>query len=319
MTASLITIETPVLSFPVVSQKTAEIVESYLSSLDVKENSKELYRRTLRQYFVYLETKGLPLNNLSRVDILQYKDYLLSSGKSPLTVGSYLTSLRKFYEWTEAEKIYPNISKGIKTPARKKQFRKQPLRPEEATALIGHFEEKKEVGLRDLAIVNLLLRTGLRTIEVVRANVEDIVYKGGKRVLLVHGKGRDEKDSFVVLTDKAFKPIEDYLNSRTGVKGKDPLFSSFSNQNSGKVLTTRTVSKIAKEGLKAIGLSERVFTAHSLRHTAIVNCRRAGGTSEQAQMLARHSSPVTTQIYDEYFREEERIKNSGEDLIDTLY
>ena len=319
MTASLITIETPVLSFPVVSQKTAEIVESYLSSLDVKENSKELYRRTLRQYFVYLETKGLPLNNLSRVDILQYKDSLLSSGKSPLTVGSYLTSLRKFYEWTEAEKIYPNISKGIKTPARKKQFRKQPLRPEEATALIGHFEEKKEVGLRDLAIVNLLLRTGLRTIEVVRANVEDIVYKGGKRVLLVHGKGRDEKDSFVVLTDKAFKPIEDYLNSREGLKGKDPLFSSFSNQNSGKVLTTRTVSKIAKEGLKAIGLSERVFTAHSLRHTAIVNCRRAGGTSEQAQMLARHSSPVTTQIYDEFFREEERIKNSGEDLIDTLY
>lgn len=319
MTASLITIETPVLSFPVVSQKTAEIVENYLSSLDIKENSKELYRRTLKQYFVYLETKGLPLNNLSRVDILQYKDYLLSSGKSPLTVGSYLTSLRKFYEWTEAEKIYPNISKGIKTPARKKQFRKQPLRPEEATALIGHFEEKKEVGLRDLAIVNLLLRTGLRTIEVVRANVEDIVYKGGKRVLLVHGKGREEKDSFVVLTDKAFKPIEDYLNSREGVKGKDPLFSSFSNQNSGKVLTTRTVSKIAKEGLKAIGLSERVFTAHSLRHTAIVNCRRAGGTSEQAQMLARHSSPVTTQIYDEYFREEERIKNSGEDLIDTLY
>ena len=319
MTASLVTIETPVLSFPVVTQKTAEIVDRYIASLDLKENSKELYRRTLRQYFVYLETKGLPLNNLSRVDILQYKDYLLSSGKSSLTVGSYLTSLRKFYEWTEAEKIYPNIAKGIKTPARKKQFKKQPLRPEEATALIGHFEEKKEVGLRDLAIVNLLLRTGLRTIEVVRANVEDIVYKGGKRVLLVHGKGRDEKDSFVVLTDKAFKPIEDYLNSRTGVKGKDPLFSSFSNQNSGKVLTTRTVSKIAKEGLKAIGLSERVFTAHSLRHTAIVNCRRAGGTSEQAQMLARHSSPVTTQIYDEYFREEERIKNSGEDLIDTLY
>ena len=319
MTASLITIETPVLSFPVVSHKTAEIVDRYISSLDVKENSKGLYRRTLRQYFVYLETKGLPLNNLSRVDILQYKDSLLSSGKSSLTVGSYLTSLRKFYEWTEAEKIYPNIAKGIKTPARKKQFRKQPLRPEEATALIGHFELRKEEGLRDLAIVNLLLRTGLRTIEVVRATVEDIVYKGGKRVLLVHGKGRDEKDSFVVLTDKAFKPIEDYLNSREGVKGKDPLFCSYSNQNSGKVLTTRTVSKIAKEGLTAIGLSGRDFTAHSLRHTAIVNCRRAGGTSEQAQMLARHSSPATTQIYDEFFREEERIKNSGEDLIDTLY
>ena len=319
MTASLITIETPVLSFPVVSHKTAEIVDRYISSLDVKENSKELYRRTLRQYFVYLETKGLPLNNLSRVDILQYKDSLLSSGKSSLTVGSYLTSLRKFYEWTEAEKIYPNIAKGIKTPARKKQFRKQPLRPEEATALIGHFEQRKEEGLRDLAVINLLLRTGLRTIEVVRANVEDIVYKGGKRVLLVHGKGRDEKDSFVILTDKAFKPIEDYLHSRDGVIGKDPLFSSFSNQNRGKVLTTRTVSKIAKEGLTAIGLSGRVFTAHSLRHTAIVNCRRAGGTSEQAQMLARHSSPATTQIYDEFFREEERIKNSGEDLIDTLY
>ncbi len=299
-----------------VSPQIEELVDSFLASLDVKESSKLLYRRTLRQYFKWVDKKGYKLSQIARPHLLEYKDNLLSSGISSLTVGSYITSVRRFYEWTEANKYYPNVAKGIKTPKRKQQFKKQPLLPDQATALLSYYKNK---ALRDFAIVNLLLRTGLRTIEIVRANVEDITFKGSKRVLLVHGKGRDEKDNFVILTDKAYQPIVEYLATRGKVNGYEPLFTSTSNNSKGERLSTRTISYIAKEGLKAIGLDERAYTAHSLRHTTAVNILRAGGSLEQAQMTLRHSNPATTQIYTASINEERRLQNGGEVLIDSLY
>jgi integrase/recombinase XerC/integrase/recombinase XerD len=235
---------------------------------------------------------------------------------SSLTVGSYITSVRRFYEWTEANKYYFNVAKGIKTPKRKQQFKKQPLLPSQATELLNYYQGK---ALRDYAIVTLLLRTGLRTIEVIRASVGDITFKGSQRVLLIQGKGRDEKDNFVVLTDKTYQPIAQYLATRGSINSSEPLFTSTSNNSKGERLTTRTISYIAKEGLKAIGLNERSFTAHSLRHTTAVNILRAGGSLETAQFTLRHSNPATTQIYTATLNEERRLQNSGEALIDSLY
>jgi len=137
-------------------------------------------------------------------------------------------------------------------------------------------------------------------------------------VLLVHGKGRDEKDNFVLLTDKTYQPIAQYLATRTAT-GSAPLFTSTSNNSKGERLTTRSISYIAKEGLKAIGLDEKAFTAHSLRHTTAVNILRAGGSLETAQFTLRHSNPATTQIYTATLNEERRLQNSGEALIDSLY
>jgi integrase/recombinase XerC/integrase/recombinase XerD len=292
------------------------LVDAFINSQDVKLSSKNLYKRTLKQYFNWVDTTNYLLNEIARPQLLEYKDYLLSSGMSSLTVGSYITSVRRFYEWTEANKYYPNVAKGIKTPKRKQQFKKQPLLPAQATALLNFYQDK---ALRDYAIISLLLRTGLRTIEVIRASVEDITFKGGQRVLLVQGKGRDEKDNFVLLTDKTYQPIAEYLATRGNISSSEPLFTSTSNNSKGDRLTTRTISYIAKEGLKAIGLDERSFTAHSLRHTTAVNILRAGGSLETAQFTLRHSNPATTQIYTATLNEERRLQNSGEALIDSLY
>jgi integrase/recombinase XerD len=296
-------------------QSIKELVDSFIASQDVKLSSKLLYRRTLKQYFNWVEDKGYLLSEIARPQLLEYKEELLLSELSSLTVGSYITSVRRFYEWAEANKLYPNVAKGIKSPKRKQQFKKQALLPAQATALLNYYQDK---ALRDYAIITLLLRTGLRTIEVVRATVEDITYKGSQRVLLVHGKGRDEKDNFVLLTDKTYQPIAEYLATRTAT-GSEPLFTSTSNNSKGERLTTRSISYIAKEGLKAIGLDERSFTAHSLRHTTAVNILRAGGSLETAQFTLRHSNPATTQIYTATLNEERRLQNSGEALIDSLY
>lgn len=299
-----------------IADKIEAIVKMFIDSQDVKASSKGLYKRTLQQYFKWVGANNLALNTITRVEILKYKDDLLNSGKSSLTVGNYLTSVRKFYEFIEANKISPNVAKGIKTPKRKQQFRKQALTPKQATELLT---VSNATNKRDYAIINLLLRTGLRTIEIVRANVGDITFKGGRRVLLVQGKGRDEKDNFVVLTDKAYMPIKEYLETRVNVADTEALFISDSNNNRGKRLTTRTISKIAKEALIATGLDDKAYTAHSLRHTTAVNILRANGTLEDAQFTLRHANIATTQIYTATIAEERRLNNAAECLLDSMY
>lgn len=292
------------------------VVGMFISSQDVKDSSRSLYTRTLSQFFLWIESEEKDLQTLTREDILEYKDHLLSSGLSALTISSYLVVVRKFYEWTESLRIYPNIAKGIKTPRRKQAFKKQHLPESKCGELLQYYQEKS---LRDFAIVNLLLRTGLRTIEVVRADVGDITFKGEKRVLLIWGKGHTEKDSFVVLTDKTYLPIREYINSRKGVKPGDPLFISNSRQNKGERLTTRTISGICKEGLKGIGLDGREFTAHSLRHTTAVEILKKGGEITDVQRVLRHTSPVTSQIYTESIEEELRLQKSPESLLDSAF
>lgn len=293
-----------------------DLLSYFVSTQDVKESSRRLYSRTLKLFFEWVEEKGKVIAGLTRTDILEYKEELFGKGLSSLSVASYLTSLRKFYEWAEAEKLYPNIVKGVKTPRRVQTFKKQHLTEEKSGELLSHFES---LSLRDYAIVNLILRTGLRTIEVVRADVGDITFKGGRRILRVWGKGHDTKDDFVVLTDKTYEPIKRYLDTRKGAKPTEPLFSSDSHRNSGERLTTRTISGLCKGGLKAIGLDGREFTAHSLRHTTAVTILKNGGDLTQAQNVLRHTSPTTTQIYVESIKEELRLQNAPEALIDNAF
>ena len=258
------------------------LIGAFLNGLDVKESSRRLYGRTLKQFFTWLRITGRTLPDLTKADIADYKNYLETELKlSPLTIGSYIVSLRKFYNWVEAEGLYKDITKGIKTPPRSQAFEKQYLSEGKSRELLGHYEG---LSLRDYAIVNLMLRTGLRCIEVSRAQVGDICFMGEQRVLKIWGKGKTEAEkgkdyNFVVLTDKAYLPIKNYLEAtRKGARNGDPLFTSNSHQNQGKQLSTRTISGICKEGLKSIGLDGKEYTAHSLRHTT-------------ASLLLGHGSP----------------------------
>ncbi|MFZ1323444.1 MAG: tyrosine-type recombinase/integrase [Ignavibacteria bacterium] len=301
------------------SQRLNTLIGSFINSQDVKDSSKALYKRTISQYFKWIDRNKFKQNEITRAEVLKYKQELLESGMSSLTVGSYITVVRKFYEWTEANKLYPNVAKNIKTPRRKQQFKKQSLTDSQAKSLLDHYKNKQFEALRDYAVISLLLRTGLRTVELIRANIEDVTMKEGKRILFIQGKGRDEKDNFVIITGKAFEPIEEYLKTRGAYKVKEPLFTSVSNNNLGGRLTTRAISKIAKEGLIAIGLNDRNYTAHSLRHTTACSLIRKGVSLEHIQGVLRHSNPATTQIYLSSIAEETRLKENTEAVLDEVY
>ena len=300
---------------PVVNQSVSiiEAVEAFLSECDIRANSKNVYRRGLLNFFRWVKQTERVISELTRADILAFKETLLQT-HSNLTIAGYMVALRRFYEWAEGNKLYPNIARGVKSPKRKNAYLKEHLRENQIIQLLQHFEGNP----RDYAIVNLLLRTGLRTIEVVRANIEDVTYKGGQRILKVWGKGRDEKDTFVVLTDKAYAPIRAYLDTRKSATLKEPLFISTSNRNLCGRLSTRTISKICKEGLCAIGLDAHEYTAHSLRHTTAVMLLK-NGTLSDVQSVLRHASPVTSQIYTKSVEEELRLQNPSEMKLDGIF
>ena len=271
-----------------------EITAAFMADLDVKESSRQTYGRTLDVYLDWMQAKGYSHSTVTREHILQYKAELLNGGHSPLTVGSYLTAVRKFYAWAESRRyIFANPAKEIKTPKKLQVFQKEVLTNEETKKLNLHYSGK----LRDHAIINLIQLTGLRTIEVVRANIEDLTIREGERVLMIQGKGHDTKDAAVFLTEEAYRPIMEYLNSRPKAKAGEPLFVSDSNRNSGGRLTTRFISGLVKTGLRCIGLDDRRYSAHSLRHTVGTNIYNLTGDINQVQAALRHASPVTSQIY----------------------
>ena len=291
------------------------LIDAFVSSQDVRPNSRALYKRTVKLFFNWLMANGLELKTLTRIEIIKYKEYLLEAGLSTLTIDSYLVAVRKFFEWAETNKYYPNVAKGIKGVRRKRDYRKMPLTSTQGRELLEHFASYT---LRDYAMVNLLIRTGLRTIELIRANVGDVTFKSDTRVLLVHGKGRDEKDNFVILSKKAYEPIKEYLEARQKVNQNSPLFISVSNKNYNQRLTTRSIRRIVKEGLRAIGLDNKEFTAHSLRHSFASYLFKDGQRLEHIQGALRHTNPATTQIYLKGIEEEMRLKNNIESRIDDI-
>ena len=220
------------------------------------------------------------------------------------------------FQWTESEHLYANIASQIKGQKKPKGFKKDALSVNQARKLLTIMETDTLSGARDYALVNLLVRTGLRTIETARANVEDIRQQGEQAVLYIQGKGRDSKDDLGILTEETLEPIRAYISMRgQGVKDSSPLFISHSDRNYGERLTTRSISRIVKDKLQASGLDDRRLTAHSLRHTAVTFSLIGGASIQEAQTLARHSDINTTLIYAHNL---ERIAKAPELKIDAL-
>lgn len=289
-------------------------LQNFLRSLDIRESSKNTYKRQLKEFFSWI--KGLALKNITRENLLDYREYLKNQRElAAHTIGGYLTSIRRFFEWLEAMKIYPNIAAGIKGPKKRHGFKKDSLSIEQIKKLSESINRSTLDGMRDFALINLMIRTGLRTIEIIRATKEDVTINQGEYVLWIHGKGRDSKDEFVLLTQSTLVPIRDYILARGSTNEGAPIFASHSTKNFGKRLTTRSVSRIVKNRLRAIGIIDNRLTAHSLRHTAITLSLLAGSTPQEARALARHTDINTTLVYAHNIN---RILHAPEKKIDKI-
>jgi integrase/recombinase XerC/integrase/recombinase XerD len=270
-------------------------MEEFISSLGRKETTGETYRKGLNRFFSWLYERSV--KTPAREDIIAYREELMASGLSPLTVSWYVVVVRRFFVFLEGRKIYPNVAQDVGGPKKPKGFLKDELSLEQIKSVFGSIDRSTRQGKRDFAILNLMVRTGLRISEVVKADVSDIRQKGGATVLWILGKNRDAKDEFVVLTPETIKPIEEYRRALGPGKETEAIFVSLSRRNYGHRLSARTISFLVKDRFRKVGILSKRLTAHSLRHTAITLSLLGGASIQEAQALGRHASILTTMTY----------------------
>lgn len=291
----------------------------FLEAIDVRPTTRENYDKALTYFLAWLPAGAVDLGTAAKA----WREDLITSGRSANTAGNYLKAVKRFFRWAFAEGHAPkDYAAGIKTP-KPKGFTRDALTAAQARRLTEGITrecdrrlvaiERAEradgrrrnadkatarlVALRDFALVNLMLRTGVRVIETVRADVGDIRTRGGQTVLYVHGKGRDAKDDFVLLTADAYNAVLDYLKERPGAARDAPLFVSASDRSRGARLARSTVRYVVKGYLRAVGLDAPTLTAHSLRHTAVTLALQGGADLAAVQGMARHANINTTMIY----------------------
>ena len=282
------------------------VFKSWTSFLDVKPSTIETYKKSIRQFSSFLRSNDI--SSPTREDILNYKKKLLDNRK-PTTVNNYLMAVKQFFKWTEINGIYPNIAVNIKAVKLDKGFKKDCLTLKQVQNMLSRIDQSNIKGLRDYAIIVLMVTTGLRTIEVTRANIEDLRTLGDFAVLYIQGKGREGKNSYVKVAEPAEDAIHKYLSARGKLSDMEPLFASTARRNKGQRLTTRAVSGIVKKAMIHSNLNSNRLTAHSLRHTTATLNLLNGGTPEETMQLLRHSNLNTTLIYSHNLQ---RMKNNSE-------
>ena len=286
-----------------------EAYTNYISFIDAAPRTVQTYNGNIRQFIKWMQQNGI--KQPTRQDIITFREELKERCK-PSTVQNYITSLRLFFRWTAQAGLYPDIADHIKGAKLDSSHKKDYLSAAQIKDILATIDTSTAKGKRDYSILSLMVTGGLRDIEVTRANIEDLAQKSGYTVLYLQGKGREERTEYIKVVPEVEMHLREYLRTRKEAKGKQPLFTSLSNNNKGERLTPKSISSIVKQRLINAGYNSERLTAHSLRHSAVTISLLGGLPLEEVQQFARHKNISTTQIYAHNL---DRTKNRSEDTI----
>ena len=308
---------------------TAQDFFSWAQSVDV--GSKETivsYSRYITRFGEYLQDNGI--TRPTREDIIAYRDCLKQT-KKPATVFSYMTAVKLFFKWTEDQGVYPNVAKLVKNVNVPAGFKKDALTLNQIKEVLTGIDLSTINGVRDYALILLMVTTGLREVSVMQADIGDFETKAFddedstevfyKDVLFYKSKGHDDKDLFVIVPPITKIAIEDYLEQRLAnggsTKTTDPLFTSLSNHNHEGRLTTRSIRRIVTNHFHDAELDLSRISTHSLRHTFATINLKSGGTLEETQKALGHKNINTTMLYNHALTEANNP--SANRVADTIF
>jgi site-specific recombinase XerD len=162
------------------------------------------------------------------------------------------------------------------------------LAPQEVKELLRGCDRRKHVGRRDYAVLLLLVRLGLRAIEVARLTLDDIDWSEGE--LTIHGKGG--RQDCLPLTEEVGAAMASYLHRSRPCCRFRSVFATV--RAPVRPLTSGAVASIAYYVGQRIGLP---VSARILRHTAATQMLRNGASLSDIAQVLRHQSTDTTAIY----------------------
>ena len=288
--------------------RSQELVAEWIKFADVAERTQKNYNGALKQFFKFIAENQIV--NPTRDTVIAFRDELLKTQKSS-TVQLKMAAIKLFFKFLELKGIYKNIAVNVKSPKVSTDHKRDALKAEDAKQVINNIDTSSSKGKRDKAIVTLMMICGLRSCEVVRANIGDLVNTCGKLFLHVHGKNRSDKSDMVAIPAAVENLIRDYFSTRDDINDDSPLFTSTSNRNHGQRLQTQTISRMTKAAFRANGFNSSRLTCHSCRHTAALTMLMNNVSLLKIQMILRHKQISTTQIYLNHL---DRLNNDGEEV-----
>ena len=283
-----------------------ELIHNFINSLNRRPTTKETYRKALMEYFKWLGDTS-PIG-LTSNDIQRYKDYITSKDLSTTSVSAYLTAVRRFYDYLERlGRIAENPAKKVKGGSRPQRHLTKPITRSDVKNLFESIDLSSPLGLRDFAILNLMVRCGLSEIEIVRANLGDIKTRNKQKIIYVQGKNRDKKDEYVILPPTVIRELDKYLAQRESSEESEPLFWGIGNRAIRERITTRAIRARVSHYFEKLGIKRKGITPYSLRHTAAMLAIESGATVSEIMQMLRVKTVNTALIY---FEEAKELRKS---------
>lgn len=295
----------------------AQALDLRVRAGELSTNAATTYLRGSKRFITWLEqqeSRAVEADTIRawKADLAK-TEYEPGKTYSPATINLWLAGVKALFGWaTERGKLSYNpaaLIKGASRKGTKKHHKREVLTPSEMRRVLSIPDTTKQ-GLRDKAILALMAYTGVRSIEVHRADYKDLHTQGGRLVLFVQGKGHIEADDFVVIANPN---LESALSAWLAVRGKQggALFCSLSNRSQDERLSLRALRFIVKDYFAKAGVVGNKST-HSLRHTAITTAIQAGAPLQKVMSMSRHANIDTLMIY---AHEIDRLEQPAEELI----
>jgi site-specific recombinase XerD len=265
-------------------------------------NTRAAYGVAVREFFGWLERGGLTQIGAIRTHHISTYVEMLTGEYSAPTVKQHLAAIRRLFDWLIVGQVMDlNPAAPVRGPQHIVKKGKTPvLDGDEARKLIDSIDVSTIVGLRDRALIALLIYSFARISAALQMDVDDYYPQGKRWWVRLHEKGGKQHEM------PAHHLLEHYLDeyvAAAGLTGQKnvPLFRTLGGRGRKQLTADRMMRQDARRMIvrraKAAGLLTRIG-CHSFRATGITVYLLNGGLLEYAQQMAAHESARTTKLYD---------------------
>lgn len=262
-------------------------------------NTRAAYARAIGDFFTWLDERGVTLERVEPIIVAAYVEHLGRSKSAP-TVKQALAAIRMLFDWMVVGQVLPmNPASSVRGPRHVVKRGKTPvLTADQARQLLDSIDTSDIIGLRDRALIGVMVYSFARVSAAVSMRVEDYYPTGKRWWFRLHEKGGKRHD--VPAHHNAESYVDEYLDAaRLADEKKGPLFRTVGRDRrlSKNRMHRVDVLRMIYRRARAAGLDVHAC-CHTFRATGITAYLENGGTIERAQQIAAHESPRTTKLYD---------------------